>query len=497
MIELRPYQSAAVQSARLAMAGGKKRIVINSPTGSGKTILAEAVIRGAVAKGKRVVFLCNRIGLVKQASQHLARNGIAHGILQGENTVHVHLPVIVASIQTVARRGMPDCDLIIIDEAHGVAGSREYRQVIFQRNMVPVIGLSATPFAKGMAKPYAELGGNPLFESLVVAATIRELIDAGFLVDCDIYAPSAPDLSSLKTQRNAFGEIDFSDKEAARASDTPALVGDIVSHWLRLAADTPTVCFASNIAHSKHITERFRASGVPAEHIDCYTSEDDRAAIMGRVAAGETMVISNVGILTEGWDFPACKTMILARPTKSLTRYIQMAGRVLRPHESKDRALILDHSGTVETLGFPTDDLPLALDDGAAGAATKKEREAPKPTVCQSCKAVKPPRTPVCPKCGHVAKVPSDVVEHEGELELVSRNKAKKDDKQQVYSELMAIRNARGYADGWVAHKYRAYFGVWPRGLAEASAEPSQEILSWVTSQNIRHAKRREVRHAA
>lgn len=230
MIELRPYQSAAVQSARLALAGGKKRIVINSPTGSGKTVIAEAVIRGAVAKGKRVVFLCNRIGLVKQASQHLARNGIAHGILQGENTIHVHLPVIVASIQTVARRGMPDCDLIIIDEAHGVAGSREYRQVIFQRNLVPVVGLSATPFAKGMAKPYAELGGNPLFESLVVAATIRELIDIGFLVDCDIYAPSAPDLSSLKTQRNAFGEIDFSDKEAARASDT--------LRWLEISCRT-------------------------------------------------------------------------------------------------------------------------------------------------------------------------------------------------------------------------------------------------------------------
>lgn len=497
MIELRPYQSAAIQSARIAMAGGVKRPLVYSPTGSGKTVIGEAIIRGAIAKGKRVVFLCNRVGLVKQASAHLERGGIPHGILQGDNTRHVHMPVIVASIQTVARRGMPECDLIIIDEAHGVAGSREYRQVIFSHNLVPVIGLSATPFAKGLGKPYAELGGRPLFESMVVAATIRELIDIGYLVDCDIYAPSAPDLSSLKTQRNAFGEIDFSDREAAKASDTPALVGDIVSHWLRLAADTPTVCFASNIAHSKHIVERFRASGVSAEHIDCYTSEDERSAILGRVSSGETMVISNVGILTEGWDFPACSTMILARPTRSLIRYIQMAGRVLRPHETKERALILDHSGTVETLGFPTDDLPLDLDDGTAPASSKKEQEAPKPTVCSNCKAVKPPKTPVCPKCGHAARVSSDVVEQDGELQLVSRKKAKKEDKQQVYAELMAIRNARGYADGWVAHKYRAYFGCWPKGLADTSAEPSPEIMAWVTSQNIRHAKRKEARHAA
>jgi superfamily II DNA or RNA helicase len=171
--------------------------------------------------------------------------------------------------------------------------------------------------------------------------------------------------------------MDYTDADVGRAANKPELVGDIVTHWLRLARGTPTVCFAANLAHSKHIVERFHAAGVSAEHIDCYTEEEERRAILARVETGETMVISNVRILAEGWDFPACRTLILARPTRSLIRYIQMAGRVLRPHASKERALILDHSGSVTRLGFPTEEFPLELDDGTPRDAKggQEERE--------------------------------------------------------------------------------------------------------------------------
>ena len=488
----RPYQAAAVQSLRLGLASGCKRQMLYSPTGSGKTEIALMLIRNAMQKGKRVVFLCNRIGLVEQASRRFLLAGIPHGVIQGDNTRHTHCSVIVGSIQTVARRGMPDCDLIVIDEAHAVAGSKDFRSVIMERNAVPVVGLSATPFSKGLGKHYEKLGGA-LFLSMVVAATIPELIADGHLVDCDIYAPSEPDMTGIKTSRNAFGELDFSDADVGRAVDKPTLIGDIVSHWMKLAKDTPTVCFAANIAHSQHIVESFRAAGVAAEHIDCYTTEDERTAILRRVSDGETTVISNVGILTEGWDFPACKTMILARPTRSLIRYIQMAGRVLRPHETKERALILDHSGTVSRLGFPTDEFPLELDDGKPKATTaSKEQQKPETKPCAKCAYVKPPRTPVCPKCGHVSRVKNEVVEEAGELELFARKKkAKIDDKQRVWSELLAVRQAKGYSDGWAAHKYRAYFGAWPRGLIDVCSEPSAEIYSFITSQNIRFANKR------
>lgn len=498
-LTLRPYQSAAVQNLRIALAGGVKREMLVAPTGSGKTEMGMAMVRGARSKGKRVIFLCNRVHLVEQTSRRFTRAGIVHGVIQGENTTRVYERVLVASIQTVARRGLPDVDLIIIDEAHTVAGSREYRAVIAAAKGVPVIGLSATPYARGLSKHYDELGG-PLFEHMTVAATIPQLIDEGFLVDVDVYAPSEPDMSGIKQSRNVFGEMDFSDADVGRAVDKPELIGDIVMHWMRLARGTPTVCFASNIAHSKHIVDRFLAAGVSAEHIDCYTDEEERRAILARVETGETLVISNVGILAEGWDFPACRTLILARPTRSLIRYIQMAGRVLRPHQSKERALILDHSGSVVRLGFPTDTFQLELDDGkpreAKGAAP--EREKPLPKACPSCSYIKLTNVHKCPQCGFAPKRKADVDVKEGDLVLLERGKPKasKAEKQRFYSQLLGVAQEKGYKSGWVAHKYQAKYGVWPRGLNQIPAPPGREVLGFLKHLQIKAAKALEASHA-
>jgi superfamily II DNA or RNA helicase len=499
-IVLRPYQANAVQNCRLALAGGKVRIMLCSPTGSGKTEIGMALVKGTRLKGRRVAFLCNRVHLVEQTSRRFAKSKIPHGIIQGENTRNVYEPVLVASIQTIARRGLPDVDLLIIDEAHTVAGSKDYRAVMAAAKC-PVIGLSATPYARGLGKHYDELGG-PLFERMVIAATIPELIADGFLVDCDVYAPSEPDMAGIKQSRNGFGELDYSDADVARAVDKPELVGDIVTHWLRLAKGTPTVCFASNIAHSKHIVEQFQAVGVPAEHLDCYTDEAERQAILRRIETGETLVISNVGILAEGWDFPACRTLILARPTRSLIRYIQMAGRVLRPHASKVRALILDHSGTVTRLGFPTDEFPLELDDGTPrqqAGQQQKERAEQLPKACSSCSYMKPAGLHKCPVCDFAPERRSDVDVQEGELVLVKK-KADKMSKQAFYSQLLGVAESKGYRSGWVAHKYREYFGVWPRGLTDEAAEPTAEVHCFLKHLQIRDAKRakaKEARHAA
>lgn len=499
-LTLRPYQAHAVQNLRAGLAGGNSRQMLCSPTGSGKTEIGMALVKGARAKGKRVAFLCNRVHLVEQTSRRFLRSGIMHGIIQGANTARVYENVLVASIQTVAKRGLPPVDLLIIDEAHTVAGSRKYRAVIAAARGVPVIGLSATPYAKGLGKHYDEMGGA-LFEQMVIAATITELIADGYLVDCDVYAPSEPDMTGIKQARNAFGDLDYTDADVGRAADKPELVGDIVTHWLKLASGTPTVCFASNIAHSKHIVERFLAAGVAAEHLDCYTDEPERQAILKRIEAGATTVVSNVGILAEGWDFPACRTLILARPTRSLIRYIQMAGRVLRPHESKDRALILDHSGTAIRLGFPTDAFPLVLDDGAvrtAGKAQERERdrEAPLPEACKACSYVTTAHK--CPVCGFELERKSNVNVKAGDLVLLTKkSNVKKMEKQAFYSQLWAIANSKGYKSGWVSHKYREYFGVWPRGVVDMASEATAEVLNFLKHLQIRNAMAAGAKHAA
>lgn len=495
--ELRPYQESALLKTRSALARGVRRAFLYLPTGGGKTVTGEAIIRGAVAKGTRVLFIANRKQLVAQASAHLTRAGIAHGILQGDNTRHLHAHVLVCSIDTIAMRGIPDdVGLIIIDEAHAVAGSKKYRDLLFKYNRLPVVGLSATPFAPGLGKHYDELKGA-LFQELVVGATIRELIELGNLVDVECYAPLQPDLTGVKTQRGIGGELDYNESQLAEAVDKPALVGDIVQHWFKLARGKQTVVFAASIPHSQHIVSEFVRAGIAAEHIDYHFDDDERAAVLDRFARGETMILSNVGLLAEGWDCPATECMILARPTKSLIRYIQMVGRVLRPHPGKERALLLDHSGTVLRLGFATDELPLELDDGKANASTRKkeERKPSEPKACPACKYVRPAGVHACPSCGFAPQRMNDVEVADGELVKIDR-KAKKpatpDRKQHVYSQLLHICRKKGHKPGWTGQQYKKMFGVWPRGLRDVTATPTSEIEGWLKSQHIAFIKGRQ-----
>lgn len=483
MLTLRRYQVAALDALRNAFRRGLTRVVLYSPTGSGKTLMALEMIRSAVAKGSRVLFVCDRIQLVKQASVQFAKAGIHHGIVQGANTRSLHANVLVCCIKSLMKRGLPDADLIVIDEAHAAASSAAYHKLLGRYNAVRTVGLTATPFSRGMGKTH-EWG--TLFEDLVAAATIPELIREGFLVDVDIYAPTEPDLSGVRIVAG-----DYHETELGEAIDKPALIGDIVSHWHRLAKGKPTVCFATNIPHSKHIVEQFRASGVSAEHIDCYTPEEERQAILGRVNSGQTRVISNVSILAEGWDQPSVEVMICARPTRSLIRWIQMAGRILRPFDGKTRALILDHSGSAKDLGYPTEELPLILDDGKpkqAGTSRKKERAA---QLCVSCQFLKPAGVHTCPACGFAPERKNEVEVSEGTLSKMERfRKMKGQDKGRLFAELKTISTARGWSKGRLAHVFRDLTGVWPNHYADVEPVPAtQDTLQAVRHLAIRFVK--------
>jgi superfamily II DNA or RNA helicase len=307
-----------------------------------------------------------------------------------------------------------------------------------------------------------------------------------------VYAPSVPDLTGVKTKRDQFGDIDYVETDLSKRVNTSALVGDIVKHWFKLTPNTPTVVFACDIAHSKHIVEQFCAAGVRAEHIDAYCDHDERKAILKRVDSGETTIISCAALLAEGWDQPSIRTMILARPTRSLIRYVQMAGRILRPFPGKDRAVLLDHSGTALRLGFPTDDRDYTLDDGKPrDTAAKKEEEKKRDLKpCPACGHLDPNGRVPCVACGHKWQRPSKEREvQDGELGLVKRAKATTEQKQRFYSELMTIAQERGRKPGWVSHKYREKFGVWPKGLHDVTVTPSPETRSWVKYTDIRYAK--------
>lgn len=484
VVELRPYQSHAVHQGRQFFASGRKRVMVYAPTGAGKGELAVAFAQMAYSKGKRVLFLVHRKDLVRQQAERFAKYGIDVGILQGQNTYRPHHDITVGSIQTFSSRKnfgwQFNFDLVLIDEAHLCAGSKQYHELFRQWNNLPMIGLSATPFSKGLGKKHS---WGTMFEDLIVVSTIRELVEQGYLVDCEAYAPSTPDLSKVSIVGGEYHQ-----KQLGDAVDQKHLIGDIVTHWTKLARGKQTICFAVNIAHSKHIVDQFRAVGVDAEHIDCHTPEEERLDIIHRFRNGQITVLSNVSILAEGFDAPATEVMILARPTRSLIRYIQMAGRVLRQADRKTTALLLDHSGSLARLGFPTDDLPLELDDGKPKKSEgSRKSEKPKEKVCSSCGYVDKKKRHKCPACGFAPERKADVEVEAGELVKIKRRTAQ--DKQEIYSALKGYADSKGYQSGWIAHKYKELTGVWPRGMEEISGPMRTDVYNHIVSSRIRWAK--------
>lgn len=475
-IVLRDYQEQLVAQA---LAAPERRVALYGPTGSGKTEVGMELVRRLSDEGMRVTWCANRIDLIDQTSMRFAKAGIMHGIVQARhmNTDYMK-PIQIASIQTINRRKfLPGLDAIIVDEAHG-ATSPMYRKFLDAHD-VRVFGLTATPFSKGLGL---------VFDRLLHTTTVRDLTEKGWLVPARYFAPDRPDLKGVRITAGDYNEADL----AARV-DTSKLVGNIVAEWKKRAAGCKTVVFATSIDHSKHIVEQFVAHGIAAEHLDAYTDPSDRRAILRRLRSGDTTIVSNVSVLAEGFDCPDIECMILARPTKSVIRYLQMVGRVLRPAPGKEYALVLDHSASVETLGFADDDRPLVLDDGAKKERTDKDGIEKPPYVCPSCKAVHKRRVVPCPSCGFKPEKAhgTDVDMEDGTLRELTKQRFDHAQKQAIYSGLLGYARDKGYKDGWIAHSYRDITGVWPRGLIDAPGPMPEAAKNYLIHKRIKWAKAR------
>jgi superfamily II DNA or RNA helicase len=456
---------------------------------SGKTRIAGEIIRLGTSRGKRVVFVANRIELVKQAAEAFEKLGIKCGILQGTNTHNAAAQVVVASIQTMIRRKSQDYDLIIIDECHSSAGSAAYHSLIHRNTNVPIIGLTATPWSKGMARKHKELNNEPLWQDVVVAATIPDLIRDGFLVDCDIYAPGEPDLTGVKVVNG-----DYDKTQLAAATDKDVLVGDIVKTWIKLGGGEQTVCFAVNVAHSRHIVEQFKAHGFDARHVDGYMDDEERKPIIEAFRRGEFQILSNCSMLSEGFDVPSTSVCVLARPTRSQIRFVQMVGRVLRPHPGKEKATILDHAGIVKRLGWPTEVRSYELDDGKP----KEKQEKPEnlPIVCPSCFAVRPRSVRKCPVCKFEPKpTPKEQETEDGELVQLSKKATNytMQEKQRIYSALLGWCQSKGLKPGLAYYKFKDMVGHFPSNKMPKEPGPmTQEVEKWLIHERIKYQKSKE-----
>ncbi len=467
-IQLRPYQRSAVDQVGQRVLGGTRRLILVSPTGSGKTTVAGAIIASAVADNGRVLFLAHRRELINQAYRRLVELGIDEGnvgvLMANDPRRRPAAAVQVASIDTLRHRPKPHANIVFVDECHrSLAPS--YREIAAHYSNAIHLGLTATPYradGKGLGDAY---------DDLVMVATPRQLIAEGYLVEPRVFtvpASALPDLSSVRVKGG-----DYDEAALASAVDRQARVGNIGGHWLRHAQGTRTVVFAVSVAHSKHIVERFQQAGVRAEHLDGTTPTEQRDAILARLDSGETLVVSNCGVLCEGWDQPSVKCAILARPTKSTGLYLQQAGRILRPWQDLP-AILLDHGGCAMEHGLPHDDRVFSLD-----TPNKRRRDAQTAAplkTCPECFAVLPMATRSCPECG--AQLFDSGMPEEAAGNLIEVTPQVIADARRVeWDRLCATVATRGYQPGWAYHRYRERFGAPPPpSFPKPKAEPAPPL---------------------
>jgi DNA repair protein RadD len=474
---LRPHQTNLIDEIDHALAAGCRRIVVQAPTGFGKTMVAATLARRATAAGRRSIFTVPALSLIDQTVEKFFAEGIQDlGVIQADHFLTNYArSVQVASVQTLSRREVPRADLAIIDEVH--RWFDVYAQWLRGPwKDVPVIGLSATPWTRGLGR---------YFDKLIIGSTTAKLIETGYLSKFRVFAPASPDLTGVRTVAGDFREDDL-----AKAMDKASLVADVVETWQDRGQDRPTLCFAVDRAHAKHLQQKFIEADVSAGYIDAYTDAAERREIARQFHAGEIKVICNVGCLTTGIDWDV-RAIILARPTKSEMLFVQMIGRGLRTADGKADCLILDHSDNHIRLGFVTDIQHDHLDDGRQRQKpVTKERQA-LPKKCPRCAFLRPAKILACPACGFMPVPQTSVATTNGELvEMRSRSTAMPVDTTMFYRELKHYASERGYKAGWVAHKFRERFGCWPNGLEHLPPlEPSRATQNWIRSKQIAWAR--------
>ena len=510
---LREYQVQAVQDLRTAVANGCRAPLLQMATGLGKTIVACEAIRSAVAKGKRALVLVPRRQLAYQTAEKLESFDVPHGIIMSGESPSIMPDVQIASVQTLYRRcfedgepvqssfygkGMPlpPADLIVIDESHANCSSMA-KQILAQYPSAIRIGMTATP-CRSDGKGLGEI-----HDTIVSGPSVRWAMDNGYLSELRYFGPSEWDVSEVKVTAG-----DYNQKQLGQAVNQPKLVGDVVENWERIAPDRTTVVFAVDRKHARALHEAFSEAGHVAEYIDGQTDNDDRHGIFERLESGQSRVLCSVAVVDMGWDMPAASCAILARPTKSLARYLQAVGRILRPAPNKPNAILIDHTGAVRELGFVDDEFQWTL-DGSDKAERKSTDGGPADVTtvtCPQCKTVIKP-APQCPECGCEMKAQSKraIEAKQAELEEIARKESDKtrrewsmDEKRRFFGELRGIAQARGYKDGWCVNAYKERIGALPWPVYKAPAiEPSEDTVKWAKHLQIKKAKAREARSGA
>lgn len=487
MITLRDYQLRAVDAAVALVRAGKRKILLVAPTAAGKTVTFAEIVRRSAEKEKRCVIVAHRRELITQASNKLDAFGVEHGvILAGHKRWKPWEPIQVASIQTLTAREHTrpkSCDLIVYDEAHHTRSATSEALLKWYPNAV-ILGVTATPWRSD------NRGLGEIFEESYVVATPKQLLSEGYLVPCTGFVFQSPNLDALKRTRGG----DFKQDQLDELAKDVRLSGDVVAQWLGRAGGVRTVVFAVSVDHSLTLAEKFRAAGVKAEHLDGNTKLEERAEIIARLRSGETRVVTNVNVLTEGTDIPELECVVIARPTASTALYLQMVGRALRTHPGKTIARLHDHAGCVAAHGGPFEDRDYSLSadverrKSSSGGTTEAWR------VCKKCQRYNDEDTFTCIGCGAQLQRPVTRIHEDPEARVIALEDMETPEslnlawtpraRKQFYMSTAAALLHKGRRLGAAAHAYKKKFGQYPPW------EWTREMERWWRAQNAEHSQR-------
>jgi superfamily II DNA or RNA helicase len=387
--ELREYQADVVERIRATFGAGKRRVVLRSEVGSGKTIIFSYIASKSKAP---VMVVCNRQKLVRQSERQLKRFGLKPYVLMQTGMPPVDTKLIVASADTLRHREWPSwVRMVIIDECH-LANFTKVLDVAVERDLF-VLGVSATPIPNKSNKldQYYQ-------DMLCTLPTAQHILDGDLILDC-YYAPRVvPDLTGIGTHKTAYGN-DYNEKMLYAAYNKPKVYDDMIQNWLKMCKGMRTVCFCISVEHSKNTAENFRRHGISAIHLDGNSSEAERDDAQMRFERGDYQVLCNCAIFTFGWDCPSIECVIVNRATASYELWRQMIGRGARPSGEKEVFWVIDQGGNYRRHGGLVDEVEWSLNPPKKkkkyqlGVSPRKE--------CPKCEALVPTTTMICPKCGH------------------------------------------------------------------------------------------------
>lgn len=401
----RPYQRELLESVQAALSRAKARVMMQLPTGGGKTVIAGKLLAGRLRAGRKGVWLTHRRELAGQSQDRLVEGGV-QAITNtrwspGTPASSIDGGVVILMAQTVSRRtavgdvwvNYSKDDLLVIDEAHH-ATAAGWKRAICQWPG-PVLGMTATPWRLSEKE-----GFDHLFDELICGPQVAELQECPrFLCRAEVFVPADEDRIATG-DIGATGDFTESGIENANAGHEDIMTARALRFWRIHAQGRPTIAYAVSKQHASNLVAVFNGADIPAALLLGDTEASARQAAHRGFETGEIKVLVNVAVATEGFDLPDAACVLIARPTMSLALYLQMVGRGLRSKtRSKfDNCVVLDLAANSLRHGLPERDQTWSLKP----RGPKRLTNGGGPVVrCPHCEAVSPASAHHCRSCGH------------------------------------------------------------------------------------------------